>query len=400
VKPLLAVFIDGLKPDSIAHMPFLNSLVTQRRIRTELGYSPTCYASMYSGVHPNKHKIWFTWKYSPNSSPYRWLSKLRFDAVSNNVFTNYAFYRLTKFSHSRLPSWHGQMDLQWWYIPIQYWHNFDLAIKRHWSSPGFIDGYPSIFDLLSAKEIPYEIVGISGNLEQSSDTVRRHNGGKLKPFTLFFIGDIDPLSHRYGQDSAQTIERLGDIDSILEKRYRMYQQEYDNFSFILFSDHGHVRVNNRIDLKDLFKANGESLEDYIFFIDANYARFWFRNNWERERVEKVLSNMRGKGFIMKEEHFIKYAVDMPDNRYGDLIYYLDAPNAFTHRAVLFGKEFMHASKSMHGYLPDNPDCDAVFISNREVKYDSHLLLVDIVPSILAALDLEVPSHMDGRILWK
>ena len=76
MKPILTFFFDGLKPDSLAHMPFLNSL-SHRRLRTLLGYSITCHASMYSGVYPNKHLMWFVWQHSPETSPFRWLHSAR-----------------------------------------------------------------------------------------------------------------------------------------------------------------------------------------------------------------------------------------------------------------------------------------------------------------------------------
>ena len=38
-------------------MDFINSLANKRRVKTELGYSTTCYSSMFSGVHPNKFYI-------------------------------------------------------------------------------------------------------------------------------------------------------------------------------------------------------------------------------------------------------------------------------------------------------------------------------------------------------
>ena len=63
MKPVLTVFIDGLKPENIEHMPFLNSFSNKKKIKTEFGYSPTCYASMFTGVKPNKHLVWFTWKW-------------------------------------------------------------------------------------------------------------------------------------------------------------------------------------------------------------------------------------------------------------------------------------------------------------------------------------------------
>ncbi|MEM2780621.1 MAG: hypothetical protein QW791_07135, partial [Candidatus Bathyarchaeia archaeon] len=55
--------------------------------------------------------------------------------------------------------------------------------------------------------------------------------------------------------------------------------------------------------------------------------------------------------------------------------------------------------SMHGYLPDYPDSDGVFISNMRLKKD-RMILQDIAPSILQALGLETPKYIDGEPVWK
>jgi len=103
-------------------MPFLNSLETRRKMRTELGYSPTCDASIFTGVYPNKHLHWFSWKYSPNTSPYEWMRKIRLDKLPHNIFTKYACSKVARFlAHGPIVP-HGVMPLQWWYVPVSNWH--------------------------------------------------------------------------------------------------------------------------------------------------------------------------------------------------------------------------------------------------------------------------------------
>lgn len=401
MKLVLTVFIDGLKPESVEHMPFLNSFESKRRIRTELGYSPTCYASMFSGVHLNKHLHWFTWKYSPATSPYKWINKLKLDKLPDNIFTKYACYKITGSLGGIAIPWEGVMGLTWWYLPIQSWPYLDIAIKKHWSEPNFIENYPSLFDILVANQVPYEIVGLeTSTLEESSRTIDQHNFDEIKSWTFFFIGDIDPLSHRYGQDSPQTIDRLKEIDRILESKCQLFEKADNDFCFMLFSDHGHIKVNSRVNLKDLFNSQGESLDDYIYFIDESYARFWFRNEAEKHRVTKVLSQVEDKGFILTEEHLEKYKVNMPDNRYGDLIFYLDAPYAFHHGAVILGKKVEgRPSVSAHGYLPDHADSDGILISNKKLRNAPYVELVDIMPSVLDVFGIEIPSYVDGKVIW-
>ncbi|MCX8000238.1 MAG: hypothetical protein N3A69_15010, partial [Leptospiraceae bacterium] len=92
-------------------------------------------------------------------------------------------------------------------------------------------------------------------------------------------------------------------------------------------------------------------------------------------------------------------VNMPDNRYGDFIFYLDKPYIFFGKEIsAFGRE-VRVYRSTHGYLPDYPDSDAVLVSNFELKKRS-AILQDLTPSILKALDLNIPDYMDGEPIWK
>lgn len=399
MKPLLTVFIDGLKPESIEYMPFLDTFSTKKKIISELGYSSTCHASMYSGVHPNKHLDWFLLKYSPDTSPFKWIEKFKVYKFPHNIYTKYACHRFTRFL-KRDTSFFGISFLLLW-TPMKYWQYFDSTEKKFITEPGFLENYPTVFELLRFNGIPFEIVGIVKYPNESTRAIEQHSFNKIKPWTYLFIGDVDPYSHKYGQDSTETRKKLREIDNILEKKYRIFEKEFDDFYFMCFSDHGHIDVKDEIDIHSFFGSHGKSLKDYIHIIDANYARFWFRNEKEQKEVFKVLSEMNDKGFILTEEHLKKYNVNMPDNRYGDMVFYLNAPYIFHHEKIfVLGKQRSATYVSMHGYLPDQPFYNGVFVSNKKIQNYSYIQLVDIMPSILHVFGIKIPEYVDGRVVWK
>ena len=396
--PVFTVFIDGLKPESVEHMEFLNTFSDKVRIKTELGaYSPVCHASMYTGVFPDKHLYWFTWKYSPNTSPFNLLKKIGLYRFPHNVYSKYLCYKTSLFlNHVTNPFVFGFTTFA--NYPLELWNYFDTEMKKPFTEPNSLNGYPNVFLILKTNNIEYETVGT--DMSKSLKVIQNYSLKTVKPWTYLFIGDIDPLSHRYGQDSPETIERLKTIDKILGDRYKEFEKRFDDFYFMVFSDHGHAKVENTVNLKSIFRENSKKLEDYIHFLDANYARFWFRNEKERKEVEKTLSMINDKGFILTEECMKGYHVDMPDNRYGDLIFYLDKPNVFKGGEIsVLGRKAVKAPVSMHGYLPDYSDSDAVIISNKGLK-KTQITLEDITPSILHAFDLEIPDYMNGGVIWK
>jgi hypothetical protein len=406
VTSVLTVFIDGLKPDSLKYMPFINSLQEKRRIRTELGYSTTCHASMYTGVLPSKHLVWFIWKYAPGTSPFAWIGKLRADRLPDSIYCKYICYRITRLFSRHNSSFFGIPFL--WNLPMRAWAYLDVAEKKFWTQSGYSEHYETIFELLGKRRIEYDIVGMPANPSESdrimaggNKAAQEFNPGRIKPWTYLFIGDIDPLSHLYGQDSSEVQTALKDIDAILETKYRLFQEQDRDFVFMLFSDHGHTNVTVKIDLFSFFESCGRHLNDHLYFIDSNFARFWFKADREKREVEDVLLRLGDKGFVLTADLQKKYCVDMPDNRYGDLIYYLDAPNVFDKGDVMaFGKKRNHPMTSAHGYLPGHPNSDGILVSNKPLASEPYIVLQDILPSILCLLGVPVPEHAEGRIFWK
>ena len=169
MENLLTVFIDALKPESLQHMPFLLSLGEKRRIRTELGYSTTCHASMYTGVYPNKHLVWFIWQYSPDTSPFKWISDLGIHKLPSNTYTRYLYHRISCLPRREISAFFRIPFL--WNMPLEAWSRFDVAEKRLWTEPGYLADYPTVFDILRETAIDFDIVGLPTTHEESLNSV-------------------------------------------------------------------------------------------------------------------------------------------------------------------------------------------------------------------------------------
>jgi len=392
MKPVLTFFFDALKPESLQFMPFLNSFAYKRRMRTELGYSVACHPSMYSGVHPDKHLQWFVWKYDPGSSPFSWARIFRYMGLLDNLPSRYFLHRYTKQFRNKNTSRFGVPLLV--NLPLGYWPYFNVVEQRSWEEPGYLENYPTIFDVLRQYKMEFEIIGMLKGAGDEFIQIAGHEFDAIKPWTYFFLGSVDSFSHHYGQDAPVTIERLRKLDQLVEEQYEKYQRKEAEFDVIVFSDHGHIRVERQIDIYQEFNRRGHNLNKFIHLVEANFARFWFRNDSERRVIENILSTLEN-GFILTPDHFRRYHLTMPDNRYGDLVFYLDRPAIFSKTIWGFGR----TQKSMHGYLPDYPDSDGVFLSQREPVNEGQAELVDILPTIMDSLDLPTQDYVEGRVLW-
>lgn len=391
-RSVLTVFIDGLKPESVHYMPFLCSFLYKKRLRTDLGYSITCHNTMYSGVYPNKHLRWFIWKYSPATSPFAWtksFASLPIDNLASRYFLNKTTKLFTQ-NHS-----FGGIPLLV-NCPLRYWPLFDVVEDRLWDEPGYLQQYPTVFDILRREGIGFDVVGIGTSKEGGGklERIREYSFDAIKPWTYLFIGEVDSYSHLFGSDAPETIQNLKKIDRLLENIYKFFESNVGDFSFICFSDHGHTEVKRKVDIHSFFESRSKPIRNYIHLIEATFARFWFRNECERREVTDILSDFE-YGYILTDELLKRYHVDMPDNRYGDLIFYLDAPNIFSKTIWGFGRTI----KSMHGYLPDYPEKDGVFVSNVPIAKQGHIELVDILPSLLDLLQCKVEESFDGASIW-
>jgi predicted AlkP superfamily pyrophosphatase or phosphodiesterase len=393
VRPVLTFFFDALKPESLHHMPFLNSFAHQRRMRSEMGHSVTCHPSMYSGVHPNKHLQWFVWQYDPVGTPFKWARAFKYLGFMDNLPARYFLHKWTRMFREENTAWFGVPFLV--NLPLKYWPYFNVVEDRAWDEPGYLKEYPTVFDILRHHDIDFEIVGMTKGAGDEFTQIDGHEFKEIRPWTYFFLGSIDSYSHQYGQDAPETIERIRRLDQLVEAKYRAYSQRVSDFDVFVFSDHGHIRAEKRVDVHSIFRQHGYNLNHFIHLIESNYARFWFRKDEERAVVERILSALE-EGFILTDEHFRRYHLEMPDNRYGDLVFYLDVPYLFT--KTIWG--FSRGQKSMHGYLPDYPDSDGIFLSQRPLVEGSHVDLVDVLPTLLDSLGLPVPDYVNGHVLWE
>lgn len=392
MKPVLTFFFDALKPESLEYMPFLRSFAYKKRMRAELGHSVTCHPSMYSGVHPNKHLQWFIWKYDPVGTPFKWARAFKYLGLFDNVGSRYFLHKYTRMFRERNTAWFG---IPWMVnLPLKYWPYFNVVEDRSWDEPGYLKNYPTAFDILRSHNIEFEIIGMTKGAGSEFTQIGPHQFTEIRPWTYFFLGSIDPYSHKYTQCGPETIERMRRLDQLVEAKYKEYSQHVSDFDVFIFSDHGHIVVDKRVDIHGHFKRHGSNINRFIHLIDSNYARFWFRTDKERALVEQILSTL-DDGFILTPEHQRRYHVDMPDNRYGDMIFYLDRAGVFTKTVWGFNRKQV----SMHGYLPDYPDSDGLFISARPLVEGAHAELVDVLPTLLNSLALPIPDYVDGRVLW-
>ena len=389
--PVLALFADGIGYDSLGEMPFLSSLVC-RPVQPVLGYSVTCHASMYTGVYPEDHGLLFIWERSPTTSPFRRIGRLEGVPLLDNKYVKYAITRY----YNKRRSYRGYFGIpRIEHLPFKYWPQFDVSEKKFWSDEGYLAPLTSIFDSARSAGLRVDVVGMDRRLARESHTVEARPLMPDRDWIYLFIGDIDYYTHRHTKESSFLRAQLRRIDDIVAAKYREMEKIYGDFSFVMWADHGHVTIRERVDLYELFKSFGRDLNDTLHAIEATVARFWFRDDRERELVTGVLARLDA-GVVIDDELAAHYRVRGHESRHGELLYLL-RPGAVFAKTIWGDTDW---AQSMHGYAPETENYAAAFVTNfdQAATADRAPDLTNVYATLVDLLGVEKPRYVSAESL--
>ncbi|MFA9373801.1 MAG: hypothetical protein ACERKK_06530, partial [Poseidonibacter sp.] len=139
------------------------------------------------------------------------------------------------------------------------------------------------------------------------------------------------------------------------------QDNYDEVSLHIFSDHGMCDTKDSVDLISIIeKSNLDYGKDYVAMYDSTMARFWFLNENARVKIEDILKKQTS-GIIVDDDELKRMNVFFEDRRFGEL-FFLTNPGTLINPSY-FG---LKAIPGMHGFHPDHKDSDALMFSSTTI----------------------------------
>jgi predicted AlkP superfamily pyrophosphatase or phosphodiesterase len=255
---------------------------------------------------------------------------------------------------------------------------------------------PTLFDVFRKKGIKYsamEFPIISNNKGTgfffTFDDFKQFDKIKrvLKKNDVVYdhIWGLDRIEHKYGLHSKEALNYLKKLDGYIKD---IYNSEKGKLRIILFSDHGGCEVTKTKDIK-------KTLEKYDseYFLGSTNAHIWLKDKTAKEELKKELKK---EGYIVYDDKNIEKELKIPYKReyVGDLL-------ACVKPGEQIYPDFFRDTekvKSMHGYTTEYPELDALFImngfgTNKKLK---NMRLLDISPTILKAMKIEIPKIWDGK----
>ncbi|HEY6270834.1 MAG TPA: alkaline phosphatase family protein [Terriglobales bacterium] len=357
------VLIDALGWKFLEGRDFLGDALPFRApLRTVLGFSSGAIPTMLTGVPPSQSGHWNLFYYDPKGSPFHWLRHFSF--LPDRFLDNRVSRKLVKELGKRVLGMGQNFDccvsprlLPW----------FNFVERRNIYEPGGIAGAKSVFDQLVDKGIPYRSYTYH---DWSDQEILRRACADIEAdaarFFFVYLCEMDLLLHNQWSDPEPLDAKLNWYAKRLRALFEAAQRHDPEALFIITSDHGMTPVREHHDLvRDVESLRLSMPGDYLAVYDSTMARFWFFSDRGRREITEMVEKL-DCGRVLSDEELRQLGILFPDRRYGELIFLLH-PGWLLSHSDFNGPGWTPAG--MHGYHPDDPYSDAVFLSNRKPSAD-------------------------------
>lgn len=353
----LFILIDALGWEYVEKNQFLSDLLPYRTpLRTVLGFSSGAIPSILTGLPPERHGQWNLVSYDPEHSPFRWLRRFAF--LPDRILDHRVTRKLLKEAGRRLLGMGKNFEC---HVSPRLLPWFNFSEKTNIYQRGGIPGATSIFDRLAEAGVPYRTY----EYHQAADAellrrVRADVESAAAQFYFVYLCELDAFLHLHCHEPELVEDRLRWYGAELRELFTSARKADADCTLAVFSDHGMTPVMRRVDVAAEIERLGFRMpEDYLAAYDSTMARFWFFRDEAREKIVRVLDGL-DCGHVLAAAEQERLGIRFPNRRYGDLIFLM-------HPAWLISRSGYSGGwmpNGMHGYHPDDPHSDGVFLSNR------------------------------------
>ncbi len=360
---LLMILLDGFRHDYLCYTSYLQRLGRASlvgRFMEPFGFCPR--PAYFGGLNPAQSGFTNMFWLDPANSPFSAARFLDLEAVrslpslqdsARRFVEDLARSRCSRFAASYISSLA---------IPLPYLHLFDVTEKAAPWDPDV--GYRSIFHALDEKGIPWFECSwpqFSGLKAPADSEILEHTIGRLTgehAFAFIHFGSLDGIGHAFGAGSRECVDAVKRLDRLVENMVHHCSLCHDRLNVIIFGDHGMVTVAKNVDVSRSLAETGLAPgRDFFHFIDSTMVRFWFATRGARRIVEERLAALP-EGYVVNETIRQQLGTAGCDPRNGELFF-------LAHPGVQFFPNFFQSTgappKGMHGYHPDCPDNQALFL---------------------------------------
>lgn len=352
------LFIDALGWKIINDHDFLTEFLPYRKkITMQFGYSSSAIPTILSGKTPAEHGHLGLFRFAPESSPFKALSRLTW------LFKPAAFWNRGRVRHhlsgvlKKIYGFTGYFQL--YRMPVWKLKYVDYCEKKNLFIAGGMGNIANLYDVLSTKKVNFHISDWHLHDDENYSVAEKaiENG---KNFLFVYTASFDGVLHDKIGNTAAVAEKLDEIRSRIKSLYQKAEEYAENIHFTIISDHGMTPLADTVDImKDIDSSGLVFGRDYGACFDSTMARFYYMN----EKAEAVISVLMKKfpGHFLSKEEEIKYGIYRDDRMFGDAIFLLDAGIQIVPSDM--GDKPLNG---MHGFIPENEYSFAAILSNESL----------------------------------
>src|SRR3989475_2095547 len=216
---VIAILVDALRYDYVSRQdtPFMYELGLQGatlHLKPILGYSDSIRATIFTGTYPDRHGYWMSYRYSPETSPFRAFTVLRaIDRIPSDLIRRGTKFVLTATLCKLLARIKGYSSLHLHNIPFSIIDRFDATIRKSMLDAHPFPDFPTLFDVLRQRKISFAYIDSSVLKRRILNAVDKV--GPDIQFAMVYLHYVDEASHWFGLDSKTFRNTLRSVDGLV-----------------------------------------------------------------------------------------------------------------------------------------------------------------------------------------
>jgi hypothetical protein len=353
------VLIDALGWELIRERPFLAEFLKYRqRLRTLLGFSSGIIPSILTGRTPAENGMGNLVYFDPQNSPFRRMRKL--GPLPGRLLDHRVGRRALTEIGRRVLGMGSNFEVC---VPPETLPWFNWAENRNIYARGGVAGQRSIFDLLQEKGIDHRIYSYKDSLTDCEILQRAASDitNERAEFYFLYLSELDMFLHLNRRGPERIEVKLAWYEEALRRVFLAARELDPDARLRVFSDHGMTPVERHCDVAAVVAGCGfQTPRDYLAVYDSTMARFWFFSAQAREEICARLGHL-DYARLLTDDELRDLGVFFSDHRYGEFVLLLD-PGCIIAESGFNGKGWKPAG--MHGYHPEDPNSDAIFLSSE------------------------------------
>ena len=272
---------------------------------------------------------------------------------------------------------------------------FKSKVEKSMFQDDFIDGIPTLFSIVRGCGKSYTAINkfMASDEKIAKMTIDYLKREDCSDLTYLKFSSLDLFGHIFGPSSSSNCNRVKMIDNLIREIKIEADKSSEDFTFIIFSDHGMSPVSKYLDIQEcLEKTSLNIIEDYFIFIDSTMARFWFNTQEAREKITTVLNEIED-GYIVSDSDLQENNLPINKKEYGELIFALN-------EGIVMQPDFFHINtimKGMHGHIKSIYDKPIILI-HPPIINNGYVRFIDVMPTTLALLGIPIPDTCEGKSL--